>query len=43
MVNGQIVIKVDGDMMESIEVTKKDPMQVVWKIRKEAVWPDGSR
>jgi peptide/nickel transport system substrate-binding protein len=35
------VIKVDGDMMESIEVTKKDPMQVVWKIRKEAVWSDG--
>jgi peptide/nickel transport system substrate-binding protein len=35
------VIKLDGDMMESIEITNKDPMQVVWKIRKEAVWSDG--
>ncbi|MGH3994305.1 MAG: ABC transporter substrate-binding protein, partial [Pseudonocardiaceae bacterium] len=41
-VNGQIVIKVDGDMMESVEVKSDDPMQVVWKIRKEAVWSDGA-
>jgi len=41
LVNGQVVIKLDGDLMESVEVTSKDPMQVVWKIRKEAVWSDG--
>lgn len=41
LVNGQIVIKLDGDLMESVEVTSKDPMQVTWKIRKEAVWSDG--
>ncbi|HEY0637896.1 MAG TPA: ABC transporter family substrate-binding protein [Pseudonocardiaceae bacterium] len=41
LVDGQIVIKVDGDVMESVEVTSTDPMQVVWKIRKEAVWSDG--
>jgi peptide/nickel transport system substrate-binding protein len=41
LVDGQIVIKLDGDVMESVEVTNKDPMQVIWKIRKEAVWSDG--
>jgi peptide/nickel transport system substrate-binding protein len=41
LVNGQIVVKLDGDLMDSVEVTSKDPLRVVWKIRKEAVWSDG--
>ena len=41
LVNGQIVVKLDGDLMESVEVTSNDPLRVVWKIRKEAVWSDG--
>ena len=41
LVDGQVVIKVDGDVMESVEVTSTNPMQVTWKIRKEAVWSDG--
>ena len=43
LVNGQVVIKLDGDVMDSVEVTKKDPMTVTWKIRKEAVWSDGEQ
>jgi len=42
LVNGQIVIKLDGDFMDSVDVASTDPMQVVWKIRKEAVWSDGA-
>lgn len=42
LVNGQIVIKLDGDLMESVTVTSKDPMQVEWKINKNAVWSDGA-
>ncbi|HEY0640049.1 MAG TPA: ABC transporter family substrate-binding protein [Pseudonocardiaceae bacterium] len=41
LVDNQIVIKLDGDYMESVEVTSEDPMQVTWKVRKEAVWSDG--
>ena len=41
LVDGRIVMKLDGDVMESVEVTSKDPMKVTWKIRKEAVWSDG--
>jgi peptide/nickel transport system substrate-binding protein len=42
MVDGQIVIKLDGDVMDGVEVTSTEPMQVVWKIKKEAVWSDGA-
>jgi peptide/nickel transport system substrate-binding protein len=41
LVDGQITVKLDGDVMESVEVTSTDPMQVVWKINKDAVWSDG--
>lgn len=41
LVDGKLVIKVDGDLMESIEVTSSSPQTIVWKIRKEAVWSDG--
>ncbi|WNV82388.1 ABC transporter family substrate-binding protein [Umezawaea sp. Da 62-37] len=41
LVDGKLVIKVDGDLMDSIEVTKNDPQTIVWKVRKEAVWSDG--
>jgi peptide/nickel transport system substrate-binding protein len=40
LVNGKLVIKVDGDLMEAVEVAK-DPMVVTYKIKKEAVWSDG--
>ena len=40
MVDGKLVIKVDGDLMESVEVAE-DPMVVTYKIKKEAVWSDG--
>jgi peptide/nickel transport system substrate-binding protein len=42
LVNNQIVIKLDADLMESVKVTSEDPMQVEWKVRKEAVWSDGA-
>jgi len=41
LVDGKLVIKVDGDLMDSIEVTSNSPQTIVWKIRKEAVWSDG--
>jgi peptide/nickel transport system substrate-binding protein len=41
LVDGKLVIKVDGDLMESIEVTSSSPQTIVWKVRKEAVWSDG--
>ena len=41
LVDGKLVIKVDGDLMESIEVTSNSPQTIVWKVRKEAVWSDG--
>jgi len=41
LVDGKLVIKVDGDLMESIQVTSTSPQTIVWKIRKEAVWSDG--
>ena len=40
MVDGKLVIKVDGDLMESVDV-QEDPMVVTYKIKKEAVWSDG--
>jgi peptide/nickel transport system substrate-binding protein len=42
LVNNQIVIKLDGDLMESVKVTSEDPMQVEWKVNKDAVWSDGA-
>ena len=39
-VDGKLVIKVDGDLMESVDV-QEDPMVVTYKIKKEAVWSDG--
>lgn len=41
LVNGQIVIKLDGDLMEAVNVVSEDPMKVEWKIQKDAVWSDG--
>lgn len=40
LVDGKLVIKVDGDLMESVDVAQ-DPMVVTYKIKKEAVWSDG--
>jgi peptide/nickel transport system substrate-binding protein len=39
-VDGKLVLKVDGDLMESVEV-QEEPMVVTYKIRQEAVWSDG--
>ncbi|MEU5691545.1 ABC transporter family substrate-binding protein [Actinosynnema sp. NPDC020468] len=41
LVDGKVVIKIDGDLMESIKVTSTDPQVIEWKVRKEAVWSDG--
>ncbi|HEX6685769.1 MAG TPA: ABC transporter family substrate-binding protein [Candidatus Limnocylindrales bacterium] len=35
-------VQVNKDMMESVEITAKEPMTVTYKIRKEAVWNDGT-
>jgi peptide/nickel transport system substrate-binding protein len=40
LIEGKLVIKVDGDLMEAVEVTE-DPMVATYKIKKEAVWSDG--
>ena len=40
LVDGKLIIKVDGDLMEAVEV-QEDPMVVTYKIKKEAVWSDG--
>ena len=42
LVDGKLIIKVDGDLMESVDVTE-DPMVVTYKIKKEAVWSDGEQ
>ncbi|MEJ2858794.1 MULTISPECIES: ABC transporter family substrate-binding protein [unclassified Saccharothrix] len=42
-VDGKLVIKVDGDLMDSIKVTSNDPQVIEWKVRKEAVWQDGEQ
>jgi peptide/nickel transport system substrate-binding protein len=41
LVDGKLVIKIDGDLMESVKVTSTSPQVVEWKVRKEAVWSDG--
>ncbi|GGP60579.1 ABC transporter family substrate-binding protein [Saccharothrix coeruleofusca] len=41
LVDGKVVIKVDGDLMESIKVTSTDPQTIEWKVNKAAVWSDG--
>lgn len=40
LVDGKLVIKVDGDLMESVDVAQ-NPTVVTYKIKKEAVWSDG--
>jgi len=35
-------VQVNKDLMESVEITSKDPMTVTYKIKKEAVWSDGT-
>ncbi|RKT52615.1 ABC transporter family substrate-binding protein [Saccharothrix australiensis] len=39
--DGKVVIKVDGDLMESIKVTSTEPQTIEWKVNKAAVWSDG--
>ncbi|GAA0215115.1 ABC transporter family substrate-binding protein [Saccharothrix mutabilis subsp. mutabilis] len=39
--DGKVVIKIDGDLMESIKVTSSDPQVIEWKVNKAAVWSDG--
>ncbi|PSL54327.1 peptide/nickel transport system substrate-binding protein [Saccharothrix carnea] len=41
LVDGKVVIKIDGDLMESIKVTSSDPQTIEWKVQKAAVWSDG--
>lgn len=40
--NSQVVLKLDGDYMESVNVKSKEPLVVEWNIKKEAVWSDGA-
>jgi glutathione transport system substrate-binding protein len=35
-------VQVNKDLMDSVEITSKNPMTVVYKIKKEAVWNDGT-
>ena len=35
-------VQVNKELMESVEITSKDPMTVTYKIKKEAVWNDGT-
>lgn len=42
LVDGKQIIKLDGDLMESVTVTSKSPMVVQWKVQKNAVWSDGA-
>jgi peptide/nickel transport system substrate-binding protein len=35
-------VQVNKEFMESVEITSKSPMTVVYKIKKEAVWNDGT-
>jgi peptide/nickel transport system substrate-binding protein len=39
--NSKVVLKQDGDYMDSVKVKSKDPLVVEWNIKKEAVWSDG--
>jgi len=39
--NSQVVLKLDGDYMESVKVTSQDPLVVEWNVKKEAIWSDG--
>lgn len=41
VVNGSVVIKLDGDLMETVEIASEEPLRVEWHIRDEAVWSDG--
>jgi len=42
LVDGKLVVKVDGDLMDSIKVTSTSPEVIVWKINPKAVWSDGA-
>ncbi len=35
-------VQVNKDLLDSVEITGKDPMTVVYKIKKEAIWNDGT-
>ncbi|AHH94297.1 ABC transporter family substrate-binding protein [Kutzneria viridogrisea] len=39
--NGKLVVKIDGDLMDSVKVTSTAPQVVEWKINQKAVWSDG--
>ncbi|ONI86129.1 ABC transporter substrate-binding protein [Saccharothrix sp. ALI-22-I] len=41
LVDGKVVIKIDGDLMESVKVTSSEPQTIEWKVQKAAVWSDG--
>jgi peptide/nickel transport system substrate-binding protein len=38
-----VSVQVNKDLMDSVEITNKSPMTVVYKIKKEAVWNTGAR
>jgi peptide/nickel transport system substrate-binding protein len=40
--NGAFEQQLDGDLMESVTVTSKDPQVVEYKFQKNAVWEDGA-
>ncbi|GAA3459722.1 ABC transporter family substrate-binding protein [Saccharothrix longispora] len=41
LIDGKVVIKIDGDLMDSVKVTSTDPQTIEWKVAKAAVWSDG--
>lgn len=41
LADGKLVIKVDGDLMDSIKVTSTSPQVIEYKINPKAVWSDG--
>ncbi|MFC0114348.1 ABC transporter family substrate-binding protein [Kibdelosporangium aridum] len=40
--NGQFEQQIDGDLMESVKVTSKEPQTIEYKFQKAAVWEDGA-
>ena len=42
LVNPKFEVVLDDQLMESAELTKEDPQTVVYKIKKEASWSDGT-
>lgn len=41
LVDGDENVCMDGDLMESVEMTSEDPQVVEYKIKEEATWSDG--